>query len=159
MMGGDECEQLLISGAKAFDTFCGSPSSCDPVTTNTWAVDASVLSAVTKPTICSTGKVHCHDLDTTALIMKQLALDCIQPLQAANERIAKAIVDLTGPCGEADTVARSVNAGVQQRSMPRLATRYRSAVMRPGCQLSPERVKRTALANGSELSDSLCSRP
>jgi hypothetical protein len=50
--------------------------------------------ATTPPTICTTGKVRCHTLDTTALVMHQIAGDNIHPLQAANDRVAKAIVDL-----------------------------------------------------------------
>jgi lysophospholipase L1-like esterase len=48
----------------------------------------------TKPVpICLTGKIHCHSLATTDLVMGQL-LDGIHPTSGANDRIAKALLEL-----------------------------------------------------------------
>jgi hypothetical protein len=43
---------------------------------------------VPTPSICMTGKIRCHEVDTTAAVMSQIAADGIHPLQAANQRIA-----------------------------------------------------------------------
>jgi lysophospholipase L1-like esterase len=44
------------------------------------------------PPICTTGKIRCHSLETTEAVMAQL-IDGIHPSQAANDRVAKMIVD------------------------------------------------------------------
>jgi hypothetical protein len=46
------------------------------------------------PEICTTGKVRCHSVNTTAAVMHQIAADNIHPLQAANDRVAKVVADL-----------------------------------------------------------------
>jgi hypothetical protein len=101
MTGGDDCKQLLMKESAAFDALWTKMADAGVqdiihvgYATDTGTVDPSVLSVVTTPPICLTGRIRCHDLDTTALIMKQLAGDGIHPLQAANTRVAKAIVDL-----------------------------------------------------------------
>jgi len=48
----------------------------------------------TKPVpICLTGKIHCHSLATTELVMGDL-VDGIHPTSRANDRIAKALLEL-----------------------------------------------------------------
>jgi hypothetical protein len=46
------------------------------------------------PAICTTGRVRCHAVNTTAAVMHQIAADNIHPLQAANDRVAKVVADL-----------------------------------------------------------------
>jgi hypothetical protein len=46
------------------------------------------------PSICTTGKVRCYSLDTTDLVNGEIAADGIHPLVSANDRIAKALVDM-----------------------------------------------------------------
>ena len=46
------------------------------------------------PSICLSGKVRCHSLDTTALVNGEIAGDGIHPLFSANDRMAEAIVDM-----------------------------------------------------------------
>jgi hypothetical protein len=101
MMGGDDCKQLLMKESDAFNTLWTKMAEAGVkdiihvgYATDTGTVDPSILGALTTPAICTSGKVRCHDLDTTSLIMKQLAGDGIHPIQAANDRVAKAIVDL-----------------------------------------------------------------
>jgi hypothetical protein len=101
MTGGDDCKQLLMKESAAFDALWTKMADAgvqDVIhvgyATDTGTVDPSVLSAATTPPICLSGRIRCHELDTTALIMKQIAGDGIHPLAAANMRVAKAIVDL-----------------------------------------------------------------
>jgi hypothetical protein len=49
---------------------------------------------VPTPSICFSGKVRCHEVDTTAAVMSQIAADGIHPLQAANQRIATQVYAL-----------------------------------------------------------------
>ncbi|MET0387954.1 MAG: hypothetical protein ABW321_18425 [Polyangiales bacterium] len=49
---------------------------------------------LTWPTICASGRVRCHSLETTTLVNGELALDDVHPLRSANERIADALVGL-----------------------------------------------------------------
>jgi hypothetical protein len=42
---------------------------------------------------CTTGKVRCHSQPTTDLVMDDLAGDGIHPVRAANDRVAKALLD------------------------------------------------------------------
>jgi hypothetical protein len=51
------------------------------------------------PAICTSGKVRCHSLDTTALVNGELAGDGIHPLASANDRIAQALVDMMAAKG------------------------------------------------------------
>jgi hypothetical protein len=46
---------------------------------------------VPTPSICFSGKVRCHEVDTTAAVMSQIAADGIHPLQSANQRIASQV--------------------------------------------------------------------
>jgi hypothetical protein len=101
MTGGDDCKQLLMKESAAFDALWTKMADAGVqdiihvgYATDTGTVDPSVLSAAMTPPICLSGRIRCHELDTTALIMKQIAGDGIHPLQAANTRVAKAIVDL-----------------------------------------------------------------
>jgi hypothetical protein len=101
MMGGDDCKKLLMDESAAFNTLWTKMAEAGVkdiihvgYATDTGTVDPSILGSATTPEICMSGKIRCHDLDTTALIMKQLAGDGIHPLQGANDRVAKAIVDL-----------------------------------------------------------------
>jgi hypothetical protein len=101
MMGADDCKQLLVKETQAFDELWSKMADSGVLdiihvgyAEDTGTVDPSLIKDVMTPPICSSGRVRCHDFDTTALIMKQLAGDGIHPLQAANDRIAKALVDL-----------------------------------------------------------------
>jgi hypothetical protein len=101
MTGGDDCKGLLMRESKAYDALWAKVADSGVLDVirvkyaeDTGTVDPSILGSFTPPEICSTGKIRCHDLDTSALIMKQLAADGIHPLQGANDRVAKAIVEL-----------------------------------------------------------------
>jgi hypothetical protein len=104
MTGGDACKQLLIQEKMRFDQVWSAMADAGVqdiihvgYSTATGTVDAKLLNdpdVTSAPPICTSGKVRCHDLATTALIMGELAADNIHPLQAANDRIASALVDL-----------------------------------------------------------------
>jgi uncharacterized glyoxalase superfamily protein PhnB len=104
MMGGDECKQLLIKVTKRLDelwTQMAESGVQDIIrvayATDTGTVDPKLLAdpdVTAPPAICTTGKVRCHNLPTNDLIMRQLAVDNIHPLESANTRVAQAIVDL-----------------------------------------------------------------
>ena len=49
--------------------------------------------------VCTTGKVRCHALETTDIVGDELAADNIHPLQSANDRMAKALVDMMTQMG------------------------------------------------------------
>lgn len=44
--------------------------------------------------VCSSGKINCHVLETTSLVQRSDLLDGIHPNSAANDRIAKALLQL-----------------------------------------------------------------
>ena len=102
--GGSECKQLLLKETMRYDelwTQMAESGVKDIIrvayATDTGTVDPKLLSdpeVTAPPPICTTGKVRCHNLMTNDLIMKQLAADNIHPLQAANDRVAKALIDL-----------------------------------------------------------------
>jgi hypothetical protein len=64
-----------------------------------YSADAGTAPKDTRPKmvepapICSSGKINCHYLATTDLVMGQL-VDGIHPTAAANDRIAKALLTL-----------------------------------------------------------------
>jgi hypothetical protein len=49
---------------------------------------------VDPPPICTTGKIYCHYLPTTDIVMKQLMADGIHPTKEACDRIAAALVQM-----------------------------------------------------------------
>jgi hypothetical protein len=63
---------------------------------NVGVVPASLRgdAGVGTPSICLSGRVRCHSVDTTAAVMSQIAADGIHPLQAANTRIAAQVYQL-----------------------------------------------------------------
>jgi hypothetical protein len=64
-----------------------------------YSADAGTAPKDTRPkmideaAICKTGKIYCHYLATTDLVMKQL-VDGIHPTSGANDRIAKAAIQM-----------------------------------------------------------------
>ncbi len=102
-MGGDMCKALLMQISQALETLWTEMASdgvqdvvyiqyADNVgsTAQSLRGDAGVAA----PSICLTGKIRCHSVDTTAAVMSQIAADGIHPLQAANQRIATQVYDL-----------------------------------------------------------------
>ena len=102
--GGDECKQKLVAISDALDklwTQMATDGVKDIVyirySDATGSLHESLQGdkGLPPPKVCSSGKVRCHAILTTDLVAKSdLALDGIHPLKAANDRIAKRIIDL-----------------------------------------------------------------
>jgi len=104
MMGGADCKTLLTNETMKFDQLWTkmAEAGVKDIVRVMYATDSGTVSDAllndpaikTAPAICSTGKVRCHFLETTDLVMGQRAADDIHPLQSANDRVAKALVEL-----------------------------------------------------------------
>lgn len=104
MMGGAECKQLLLREPDRYDelwTAMAGAGVQDIVrvmyATDTNTVAPSLLmdpEVTAPPPICTTGKVRCYALPTNDLVKGERASDNIHPLASANDRMAKAIVEL-----------------------------------------------------------------
>jgi hypothetical protein len=104
MMGGADCKALLMKETMRFDQLWTqmADAGVEDIVRVMYATDSGTVAdsllmdpeVGSPPPICSTGKVRCHFLETTDLVMGQRAVDDIHPLQSANERVAKALVDL-----------------------------------------------------------------
>jgi hypothetical protein len=104
MMGGSDCKDLLVKEGMRYDalwTLMAEAGVQDVIrimyATDSGTVADSLLKdpAVTAvPPICTSGKIRCHSLETTDIIMGQRAADNIHPLQGANDRVAKALIEL-----------------------------------------------------------------
>ncbi len=102
-MGGAMCKQLLDQIGQALNTLwtqMANDGVLDVVYINYAANVGSTAQSlrgdggVPTPSICLTGKIRCHEVDTTAAVMSQIAGDGIHPLQAANQRIATQVYAL-----------------------------------------------------------------
>jgi hypothetical protein len=102
-MGGAMCKQVLDQIGQALNTLwtqMASDGVQDVVFINYASNVGSTAQSlrgdggVPTPSICSTGKIRCHEVDTTAAVMSQIAADGIHPLQAANQRIATQVYAL-----------------------------------------------------------------
>jgi hypothetical protein len=101
MTGGDACKMLLSQIVDALNTLW-TKMAADNVqdvvyvqyANDVGTVDPSLRMNMGVPTICTTGRIRCHSVDSTNAIMKQIAADGIHPLQAANTRLAKQVYDL-----------------------------------------------------------------
>jgi hypothetical protein len=103
MMGGADCKDLLMRENTRFDSLWSemADAGVQDIILVGYATDDGTVSAdllmeasMWTPAICSSGKVRCERLDSTPLVMGQRAGDGIHPLQAANDRIAAALIDL-----------------------------------------------------------------
>jgi hypothetical protein len=103
MVGGDQCKQLLIQIGQTLDTLWTEMAN-DGVqdviyiryTDNTGTLDPSLQGdkGVPTPSICLTGKIWCHSIETTDIVAAtDLAADGIHPLAPANDRIAQRVWD------------------------------------------------------------------
>lgn len=103
-MGTDECKQKLIEISNALDelwTQMAEDGVQDIVhiryTDNTGTLHPSLQGSkgLPVPSICLSGKVRCHAVETTDIVAAtDLAVDGIHPLQSANDRIAKRTFEL-----------------------------------------------------------------
>jgi hypothetical protein len=103
MMGGADCEDLLMRETARFDQLWSEMADAgvqDIILIGYATDDGTVAPALVMeteantPAICSSGKVRCERLDSTPLVMGQRAGDGIHPLQAANDRVAAALIQL-----------------------------------------------------------------
>jgi hypothetical protein len=104
MMGGADCKELLTKETMRFDQLWTqmAEAGVQDIIRVMYATDGGTVAesllmdpAVSSPPpICSAGKVRCHFLQTTDLVMGERAVDDIHPLQSANDRVAKALVEL-----------------------------------------------------------------
>jgi hypothetical protein len=102
-MGGAMCKQTLDQIGQALNTLWTQMAS-DGVqdivfinyANNVGSTAQSLRGdgGVPTPSICYSGKIRCHEVDTTAAVMSQIAADGIHPLQAANQRIAMQVYAL-----------------------------------------------------------------
>jgi len=103
-MGTDECKQKLVAVSDALDklwTQMAADGVLDIVyirytdATGTLAESLQGDKGLPPPKVCTSGKVRCHTIPTTDIVARgDLAVDGIHPLRAANDRIAKRIVEL-----------------------------------------------------------------
>jgi hypothetical protein len=101
MMDGPQCMQFRMDLVAALDKLW-TQMAMDGVqdiiyvryASNGMMMTMSGSAASLIPSICTTGKVRCHSLDTTDLVNGEIAGDGIHPLVTANDRIAKALVDM-----------------------------------------------------------------
>jgi hypothetical protein len=102
-MGGSMCKQLLVQISQALNTLWTEMAGdgvqdvvyiqyADNVGTTSQSLRGDA--GVATPSICLTGRIRCHSVDTTAAVMSQIAADGIHPLQAANQRIATQVYNL-----------------------------------------------------------------
>jgi hypothetical protein len=101
MTGGDACKMLLQQISDALNTLwtkMADDKVLDIVyiqyASDVGTVDPTLRMQMAVPSICTTGRVRCHAVDTTMSVMHQIAADGIHPLQAANTRVAKQVYDL-----------------------------------------------------------------
>jgi hypothetical protein len=104
MMGGADCKDLLMKVNARLDQLWTqmAESGVQDIIRVKYATDSGTVAdsllkdptLATVPPICTTGKVRCHAVETTDLVMGQRAADGIHPLAGANDRMAKAIFDL-----------------------------------------------------------------
>jgi len=97
--GGDACKQKLAEIVAALDalwTKMADDGVKDVVfirySSDAGSTDESLRGGGDPPAICLTGRIRCHSIDTTDAVMMQLQ-DGIHPTRAANDRIAKKVVD------------------------------------------------------------------
>jgi hypothetical protein len=103
-MGTDECKMKLVEISNALDKLW-TQMAADGVEdivhirytdhTNTLHPSLQGGKGLPAPSICLSGKVRCHGVDTSDIVAaRDLAVDGIHPLQSANERIATRTFDL-----------------------------------------------------------------
>jgi hypothetical protein len=103
-MGTDECKKKLVEISGALDKLW-TQMAADGVedivhiryTDNTGTLHPSLQGGkgLPVPSICLSGKVRCHGVDTTDIVAAtDLAADGIHPLQSANQKIAMRTFDL-----------------------------------------------------------------
>ena len=100
-MDGEQCKQFRMDLVAALDKLWTQMASdgVQDVIYVRYAAQAgmmmpSTMSMPMVPAICTSGKIRCHSLDTTDLVNGEIALDNIHPLVSANDRMAKALVDM-----------------------------------------------------------------
>ncbi|HVW25310.1 MAG TPA: hypothetical protein VHC69_08055 [Polyangiaceae bacterium] len=99
--GTDACKMLLSQISDALNTLWTkmADGNVQDVVYVQYASDVgstaqSVRDSMAIPTICTSGRIRCHAVDSTDAVMKQIAADGIHPLQAANDRLAQVVYDL-----------------------------------------------------------------
>jgi len=100
-MDGEQCREFRMKVVAALDelwTQMASDGVEDIIYVRYAAKSTTMMPmgspSATVPAICTSGLVRCHALDTTDLVNGEIASDGIHPLRSANDRIAKAIVEL-----------------------------------------------------------------
>jgi hypothetical protein len=99
-MDGDQCKQFRMDLVAALDKLWTQMASdgVQDIIYVRYASQAGMMmmssSTPMVPAICTSGKVRCHSLATDDLVNGELALDNIHPLVTANDRMAKALVDM-----------------------------------------------------------------
>jgi hypothetical protein len=100
MTGGDACIQTIMKIGMTLNTLWTkmSDDGVQDVVYIRYSDDAGTTvpnireMGRTPPPICTMGKIRCHSIETTDVVMAEL-IDGIHPSQAANDRIVKVVVD------------------------------------------------------------------
>ncbi|HLK35727.1 MAG TPA: SGNH/GDSL hydrolase family protein [Polyangiaceae bacterium] len=101
--GGMMCAMVMEQIAQAFNTLWTqmADAGVQDVVYVMYAKNVGATAASLRPDgglgpypICTSGKIRCHTVDTTAAVNGQIAGDGIHPLAAANQRVAMQIYNL-----------------------------------------------------------------